>query len=119
MTEEQPKTTPTEQPTAVARTLPELRAGYTVRLTIKIKEGKKERLQNFEGMIIKMSGATPITKTITVRKAVKGFGVEKIIPLAMPALTDIKVLKKAAVRKAKLYNLRRHTNKKLKETIVA
>ncbi len=116
MAEEQPKDTvetkPKERPV-----WPELRPGYTVKLGLTLKEGKKERVQIYEGIIIKISGSTPATKTITVRKEVKGFGVEKIIPLSMPSLASITVMKKAAVRQAKLYYLRT-SKKRLKEELV-
>lgn len=116
MAEEQPQET--QEPKAAERpTWPELRPGYTVKLGLKIKEGKKERVQIYEGIIIRKSGATAATKTITVRKEVKGFGVEKIIPLSMPTLASITVVKKAAVRQAKLYYLRT-SKKRLKEEIV-
>lgn len=120
MADEQPKETPeTLEPKAAERPVwPELRAGYTVKLGLKIKEGKKERVQIFEGIIIRKSGATAATKTITVRKEVKGFGVEKIIPLSMPTLVSITVVKKAEVRQAKLYYLRT-SKKRLKEKMVA
>ncbi len=96
---------------------PELRAGYTVRLHIRVSEGKKDRIQIFEGMILAMSGKTPETKTITVRKVSKGYGVEKIIPLAMPSLEKIENVKKAKVSRSKLYYLRNY-NKRLKEELV-
>lgn len=96
---------------------PELAPGYTVRLHIRVSEGKKDRLQVFEGIIIKMNGSTPATKSITVRKVSKGYGVEKIIPLAMPALEKIDIVKKARVRQSKLYYLRNH-RKRLEEEMV-
>lgn len=98
--------------------LPELKSGYTVRLHLKIAEGKKERTQIYEGIILSIHGKTPETRTITVRKMVKGYGVEKIIPLAMPGLEKIEVVKKAKVRKKRLYYLRDY-HKRLKEEIVA
>ncbi|MBI2415564.1 MAG: 50S ribosomal protein L19 [Candidatus Kerfeldbacteria bacterium] len=96
---------------------PELRPGYTVRLHLRVSEGKKDRVQVYQGIIIKMSGATLNTKTITVRKVTQGFGVEKIIPLAMPTLEKIEVVKTAKVRRSKLYFLRTY-KKRLRETMV-
>ena len=97
--------------------LPILRPGYTVRLHLRISEGKKERTQIYEGIIIKISGATPATKTITVRKVTQGYGVEKIVPLAMPTLEKVEVVKTAKVRRSKLYFLRDY-KKKLREKAV-
>lgn len=88
------------------RDLPELRSGYTVRVQQKIREGDKERLQAFEGLIIKINSGNGVNKTITVRKVVDGVGVEKIIPLASPNIAHIDVTKKAKVRRAKLYYVR-------------
>jgi len=97
--------------------LPELKAGYTVRLHLRISEGKKDRTQIFEGIILGIQGKSAVTRTITVRKAAKGFGVEKIIPLAMPTLEKIEVVKTAKVRKSKLSYVRTY-KKRLKETVV-
>lgn len=99
------------------QTLPELRPGYTIKLYQKIKEGDKERIQFFEGIIIAMRGKTKATKTITVRKISNGIGVEKIYPLDSPTIIKIEVVKKARVRRSKLYYLRDY-NKKLKEKVV-
>lgn len=86
--------------------LPELRSGYTVRVQQKIREGDKERLQAFEGLLIKISSGTGSGKTITVRKVVDGVGVEKIFPLQSPNIARIEVTKKSRVRRAKLYFMR-------------
>ena len=87
--------------------LPELRSGYTVRVQQKIREGDKERLQAFEGLIIKISPGAGPNRTITVRKVVDGVGVEKIFPIHSPNVAKIDVTKKSKVRRAKLYYLRR------------
>ncbi|MDP3970957.1 MAG: 50S ribosomal protein L19 [bacterium] len=91
-----------------------VRSGQTVRLHIRISEGKKDRIQIFEGIVLGISGSTPVTKTITVRKVSKGYGVEKVIPLAMPALEKIEVVKEAKIRRSKLYFLRNY-KKRLRE----
>lgn len=86
--------------------IPELRPGYTVRVQQKIREGGKERLQAFEGIIIKISSGSGVSKTITVRKVVDGIGVEKIFPIHSPNVAKIDITKKSKVRRAKLYYLR-------------
>ena len=97
--------------------LPELRPGYTVKLYQKVKEGDKERIQFFDGIVIALKGKTPATKTVTLRKVSYGVGVEKIFPLASPTITKIDILKKAKVRRSKLYYLRDY-DKRLKEKAV-
>ncbi len=85
--------------------LPDIRPGDTVAVNVRVIEGEKERLQVFEGVIIKMRGGG-VNKTFTVRKISHGVGVERIFPIHSPRLADIKVLKKGKVRRAKLYYLR-------------
>jgi large subunit ribosomal protein L19 len=84
--------------------LPEFRPGDTVRVQVKIKEGDKERLQAFEGTVIKRAnGAQP---SFTVRKISFGQGVERIFPLQSRVIDKIEVVRSAKVRRAKLYYLR-------------
>jgi large subunit ribosomal protein L19 len=94
--------------------IPELRPGYTVRVSQKIREGDKERLQAFEGLLIKLSSGTGVGKTMTLRKVVDGVGVEKIIPLHSPNVAKIEVTKKSKVRRAKLYYLREKVGKRFR-----
>lgn len=94
--------------------LPDIQPGYTVIVHQKIKEGDKERTQKFEGIVISRRGGQGLSATITVRKISEGVGVEKIFPLHSPAITKIEVVKKAKVRRAKLYYLKGY-KKKLKE----
>lgn len=94
--------------------LPELCSGYTVRVHQKIKEGGKERIQAFEGIIIKISAGSGPSKTITVRKIVDGVGVEKIFPIHSPNVAKIEVKKKSKTRRAKLYYLRTEKGKRAK-----
>ncbi|MFH1425943.1 MAG: 50S ribosomal protein L19 [Candidatus Kerfeldbacteria bacterium] len=97
--------------------LPDLRPGMTIRIHEKVKEGEKERVQVFQGMVVAMRGKTPETKTVTVQKNSFGVMVDKIYPLASPLIDKIEVVKKAKVRRSKLYYLRDYT-KRLKETLV-
>jgi large subunit ribosomal protein L19 len=84
--------------------LPSFRPGDTVRVQVRIKEGEKERLQAFEGIVIKMRGGPQ--GSFTVRKMSFGQGVERIFPLNAKVLDKIDVLRSAKVRRAKLYYLR-------------
>lgn len=91
--------------------VPEVRTGYTVKVSQKIKEGGKERVQHFEGLVIKVGHGEGVEKTITVRKIVQGIGVEKVFPIHSPNITKIEVKKKAKVRRAKLYYMRERSGK--------
>ena len=90
--------------------LPQLRAGDTVEVAVRVIEGDKERQQKFRGEIINVRGAG-MRKTFTVRKISEGVGVERTFPLHGPAIADIKVMKHSKVRRAKLFYLRRKTGK--------
>ena len=90
--------------------IPPFRAGDTVRVNVRVKEGDKERLQAFEGVCIARRGAG-ISETFTVRKVSNGVGVERIFPVHSPMLADITVVRRGAVRRAKLYYLRDVTGK--------
>ena len=86
--------------------LPNFRSGDTINLGVKVIEGTKSRVQNFEGVVIAKSSGGGLDKTFTVRKISNGVGVERIFPLNSPNIDSIKVLKKGKVRRAKLYYLR-------------
>ncbi|HIW72283.1 MAG TPA: 50S ribosomal protein L19 [Candidatus Levilactobacillus faecigallinarum] len=85
--------------------LPDFRAGDTVRVHAKIVEGTRERIQLFEGVVIKRKGAG-IQATYTVRKISSGIGVERIFPLHSPRVAKIEVIRQGRVRRNKLYYLR-------------
>jgi large subunit ribosomal protein L19 len=85
--------------------MPEFKPGDTVRVNIKIKEGDKERIQAFEGTVMRRRGRS-VRSTITVRKDSYGVGVERTFPLNSPLIENIKVVGKGMVRRAKLYYLR-------------
>lgn len=86
--------------------VPQFNVGDTVRVFSKIKEGDKERIQAFEGIVIKKQGGG-ISKTFTVRKLVQAVGVERTFPLHSPHIAKINVVKSGKVRRAKLYYMRK------------
>lgn len=92
--------------------------GDTVSLHYKIKEGDKERIQVFKGILIKVKGNTPETKTFTIRKISKsGIGVERIIPLSSPYIADIVLIKKTSYKKSKAYFIRGLSDKDLRKKL--
>ena len=97
--------------------IPEIRPGYTVRVHQKIKEGDKQRIQIFEGLVIARKHGRGINATMTVRKTSQGIGVERIFPIHAPFIEKIEVVKKYKVRRAKLYYIRHKSAKqaRLKE----
>lgn len=94
-------------------TIPSFRAGDTIRVHARIKEGGKERIQNIEGVVLRRSGAGA-TKTFTVRKISNGVGVEIIYPVYSPTIAKIEVVTNGDVRRSKLYYLRKLTGKAAK-----
>ena len=91
---------------------PDFKAGDTITVTYRIKEGDKDRLQKFRGVVIQISGATPHTKTFTVRKISSGVGVERIFPFESPFIDSIEVNKVGKVRRARIFYLRKLSGKK-------
>ena len=91
---------------------PEFKAGDTITVTYKIKEGDKDHLQKFRGVVIQIGGSTPHTKTFTVRKISGGIGVEKIFPYESPFIDSIEVNKYGKVRRARIFYLRDLAGKK-------
>ncbi len=98
--------------------VPEFHVGDTVRVHNKIKEGNRERIQIFEGTVIKRQNGGA-RETFTVRKNSNGIGVEKTWPLHSPSVADVEVVSKGKVRRAKLYYLRDRVGKaaKVKELV--
>jgi len=107
----------TEQ--CIKKELPCFNIGDTVKVSVNIKEGEKERIQMFEGTVIAKTGSG-ISKNFTVRRVSYGVGVERVFPLHSPNIRDVKVVRKGRVRRAKLYYLRDRVGKaaKVKEKII-
>jgi len=95
----------------VEKEIPSFKAGDTLTVTIKIREGNKERLQKFRGVVIQRRGQGP-TETFTIRKMSDGIGVERIFPVYSPTIQDIEVNKYGVVRRARIFYLRELTGKK-------
>ena len=93
--------------------VPEFRVGDTVRVHAKIKEGNRERIQVFEGTVLKKQGGSTIA-TFTVRKTSNGVGVEKTWPLHSPHVEKVEVVRRGKVRRAKLNYLRDRVGKRAK-----
>jgi len=85
---------------------PEFKAGDTVNVHVKIKEGNKERIQQFQGTVIQRKNPNSNGETFTVRKVSNGIGIERILPLLSPNLDKVDVLRRGKVRRARLYYLR-------------
>ncbi len=104
---------------SVKKEVPAFEVGDTVRVSVNIREGDRERIQMFEGTVIakKSSG---VAETFTVRRVAYGVGVERVFPLHCPNVKDVKVIRHGKVRRAKLYYLRDRVGKaaKVKEKIV-
>jgi len=102
------------------RKVPRFHVGDTVEVYYRVKEGDKERVQRFEGTVIRRSGGGT-AETFTVRRIVAGEGVERIFPLHSPNLVDIKVVRFGRVRRARLYYLRERVGKatRVKERILS
>ncbi len=93
--------------------VPEFGVGDTVKVSIKIKEGQRERIQVFEGFVLKKQNGG-IAETFTVRRIASGVGVEKTFPLHSPLVEKIEVVRRGDVRRAKLHYMRERTGKAAK-----
>ncbi|HIS90046.1 MAG TPA: 50S ribosomal protein L19 [Candidatus Faecisoma merdavium] len=95
--------------------MPEFRVGYTVKVNVKIVEGKRERIQAFEGIVMAIQGSG-VSRTFTVRKLSNGIGVERTFPINSPVIDSIEVVRTGRVRQAKLGYIRTMAKKpKIKE----
>jgi large subunit ribosomal protein L19 len=106
-TEAAEKAVPTKREPAE---IPQLRPGDIVNVHVRIVEGDKERVQQFEGTIIGIRGAGA-NKSFTVRKVSRGYGIERIFPFVTPAIAKVEVKRHSRVRRAKLYYLRHRTGR--------
>ncbi len=91
---------------SMKKNAPDLRAGDTVRVHQKIREGTRERIQMFEGVVMAVRGGTAINSSFVVRRVASGVGVEKTFPLHSPNVVKVERLKTSKVRQARLYYLR-------------
>ena len=90
----------------VRENIPVFKPGDTINVHVKIKEGNKERIQQFQGTVIQRRGSGSNGETFTVRKISNGIGVERIFPIVSPNIDKIEVIKEGKVRRAKLYYLK-------------
>jgi large subunit ribosomal protein L19 len=95
---------------AAGKTIPEFRAGDTLRVGVKVVEGERSRVQNFEGVCIARANKG-INSNFTVRKVSFGEGVERVFPLYSPNVESIELVRRGVVRRAKLYYLRGRSGK--------
>lgn len=95
--------------------IPTIRPGDTIRVIQKVREGDKERLSPFEGLVIATKHGKGVNATITVRKVVDGVGVERIFPLHSPMISKVEVLRHSKVRRAKLYYIREKAAKEARK----
>ena len=103
---------------SVKESTPEFRIGDTVKVSVNIREGERERIQMFEGTVIARRGSG-VAETFTVRRLSYGVGVERVFPLHSTNVVDVKVIRRGKVRRSKLYYLRDRVGKaaKVKEEI--
>lgn len=92
---------------------PEINVGDTVRIGVRIREGDKERVQAFEGIVIARRGSG-VSETFTVRRVSYGVGVERVFPVNSPNIESVKVIRRGQVRRSKLYYLRDRVGKSAK-----
>ena len=100
-----------EQELAIENNHPDFSSGDTITVHYKIKEGSKERIQKFKGVVLQRRGSGN-TETVTVRKSSGTFAVERIFPVASPSIEEIEINRQGAVRRARIFYLRGLTGKK-------
>ena len=100
-----------EQIAALGKTIPDFKAGDTIRVGYKVTEGTRTRVQNYEGVCISRKGGEGIDASFTVRKISFGEGVERVFPLYSTNIEHIEVVRRGRVRRAKLYYLRSRRGK--------
>jgi len=96
----------------IKKDFPDIRPGDTIKVYQKYKEGDKEKIQVFEGLVIARKHGRGINSTITVRKTISGIGVERIFPIHSPNIEKMEIIKQEKVRRAKLYYLRKAKGKR-------
>lgn len=103
---------------SMKKELPKFNIGDTVRVSVNIREGERERIQMFEGTVIAKNNSG-VSETFTVRRVSYGVGVERVFPINSPNVKDVKVIREGKVRRSKLYYLRNRVGKaaKVKEKI--
>ena len=104
--------------TSMKESFPEFNVGDTVKVSVNIREGERERIQMFEGTVIAKRGSG-VSETFTVRRVSYGVGIERVFPVHSPNVVDVKVVRYGKVRRSKLYYLRDRVGKaaKVKEQI--
>ena len=100
-----------ETATEVRKSIPEFRAGDTINVHVKIIEGNKQRIQQFQGTVIQRRNPNTNGETFTVRKISNGVGVERIFPILSPNVEKIEVIKKGKVRRARIFYQRLRAGK--------
>lgn len=105
--------------TAAREKMPDFKAGDTINVHVKIKEGSKERVQQFQGVVIQRRGSSTNGETFTVRKISNGVGVERIFPVTSPSIDKIELIKQGKVRRSKLYYMKGRQGKsaRIKEKV--
>ncbi len=105
---------------SILETIPSFIAGDTVNVHVKIKEGAKERVQQYQGVVIQRRSSGHPGETFTVRKISNGIGVERVFPLISPSIEKIELIRRGKVRRARLFYLReaKGKNARIKEKIV-
>lgn len=98
----------------VKQSRPKFSPGDTINVNVRIREGNKERIQQFQGTVMQIKNASTNGETFTVRKISNGVGTERIFPLLSPSIDSIEIVRKGAVRRARLYYLRGRKGKKAK-----